>query len=79
MELFDSSIPIASASLAAFIPFAEIITLVASEMKFALSSQKGLPTHSKWSYVIFDTWKMFWILDSVHDICENVTRRSVMI
>ena len=46
VEWYDSSIPIVSASLAAFIPSAEIITLVSRVVKFALSSPKGLLTHS---------------------------------
>ena len=46
VECCGSCIPIASASLTAFIPSAEVITLVSRVMKFALSSQKGLPTYS---------------------------------
>ena len=46
MEWCDSSIPNNLVSLAAFIHSAEIITLVSRMMKFALPSQKGLPTHS---------------------------------
>ena len=63
VEFYDSCIPIASASLAAFIISAEIITLVASVMKCALSSQKGLPTHSNdpMSSLIPEKCIGFWI------------------
>ena len=73
VEWFDSFIPIASACLAAFIPSTEIITLVSRVMTFALSSQKGLPTHFKWSYGILDTGQISWMLYSVHDTCESKT------
>ena len=46
VEWYDSSASIASASLAALNPSAGVITLVSRMMTFALSSQKGLPTHS---------------------------------
>ena len=46
VEWYDSSIPIASASLEAFLPSVEIINLVSRVMKFALPYQIGLHTHS---------------------------------
>ena len=46
VEWYDSSIPIASTSLAAIIPSTEIVILVSKVMEFALSSPKWLPTHS---------------------------------
>ena len=53
MEWSDSSIPNNFVSLAAFIHSTVIITLVSRMMKFALPSQKGLPTHSNDSMVSF--------------------------
>ena len=115
-ELYDSSIPITSASVAAVVPSAEIFTLMASVMKFAKkdclhiqmilyhhgwpSTQPGTCTQPCPTVhtavpplfcvqaarlcrgspvIIFDTRKIFWTLDSVLDICKDVTRRSVMI
>ena len=66
---YDSSIPIASASSAAFcwnhhfgIQGDEICTFT-----------KRIAYTFKWSYDILDTGKIPWMLDSVHDTCENRT------
>ena len=69
LEWYDSSTPIASASLAAFwnhhfgIQSDEICTLLTKRIAYTF----------KWSYCILDTGKISWMLDSVHDTCESKT------
>ena len=69
---YDSCISIASASLAAFIPSAEVQFGIQSDAICTILAKRIAYTY-KWSFGIFDAGQVSWMLYSVHDICESKT------